>query len=159
MYSGFLDVGGSTSTQSTSTASNTQSTTGTLPVRHLHYQFITSESDPSTDPVVLWLNGGPGASSLIGAWSELGPYNVNVDGPNSGEQEPWQEHRRATRSSGPSGPNGPSGPTVSVNPYRWNLNASVLFLESPAGVGFSYSEGQDKSYYANDTTVSERARE
>jgi hypothetical protein len=34
----------------------------------LHYWFIESTSKPSEDPVVLWLNGGPGSSSLIGTF-------------------------------------------------------------------------------------------
>jgi carboxypeptidase C (cathepsin A) len=28
--------------------------------------------------------------------------------------------------------------TLSENPGRWNMNANVLFIESPPGVGFSY---------------------
>ncbi len=28
--------------------------------RRLFYYFVESERDPGTDPVVLWLNGGPG---------------------------------------------------------------------------------------------------
>jgi hypothetical protein len=31
-----------------------------------------------------------------------------------------------------------------LNPYRWNQKASIIFLEAPAGVGYSYSETNDK---------------
>ncbi|TVU37452.1 hypothetical protein EJB05_10768 [Eragrostis curvula] len=66
----------------------------------------------STAPLLLWLNGGPGCSSLgYGAMEELGPFRVMSD-----------------------------GKTLYRNPYAWNAApANVLFLESPAGVGFSYS--------------------
>lgn len=34
--------------------------------RKLYYYFVTSESKPVEDPLVLWLNGGPGCSSFDG---------------------------------------------------------------------------------------------
>ncbi|CAI9104370.1 OLC1v1003027C1 [Oldenlandia corymbosa var. corymbosa] len=79
--------------------------------RALFYWFVESHNSSSKKPLVLWLNGGPGCSSLgAGALTELGPFRVNSDG-----KTLWQ------------------------NPYAWNNVANVLFLESPAGVGFSYS--------------------
>eukprot|EP01018_Ginkgo_biloba_P005762 Gb_28724 [translate_table: standard] len=79
--------------------------------RGLFYYFVEATQDASTKPLLLWLNGGPGCSSLgVGAMQELGPFRVN-----------------------------PDGKTLSTNPYAWNQAANTLFLESPAGVGFSYS--------------------
>jgi len=78
--------------------------------RNLFYWFTESQNKPSSDPVVLWLNGGPGCSSLGGLFEELGPFIPN-----------------------------PDGKTLSNNPYSWNKVANIIFLESPSGVGFSYS--------------------
>jgi len=79
--------------------------------RALFYYFVESPQNSSTNPLVLWLNGGPGCSSLgYGAMEELGPFRVNGD-----------------------------GVSLYKNDYAWNNEANVLFLESPAGVGFSYS--------------------
>lgn len=36
------------------------------PLINIHYVFLTSKNQPATDDVVLWLNGGPGCSSLLG---------------------------------------------------------------------------------------------
>ncbi|XP_071722262.1 serine carboxypeptidase 1-like [Rutidosis leptorrhynchoides] len=79
--------------------------------RRLFYYFVESPTNASDKPLVLWLNGGPGCSSMIGAFQELGPFRINSD-----------------------------GKTLYKNPYAWNNAANVLFLESPAGVGFSYSK-------------------
>ncbi|XP_069757048.1 lysosomal protective protein-like [Narcine bancroftii] len=91
---------------------------------HLHYWFVTSQQDPTSDPVVLWLNGGPGCSSLDGFLSENGPFHVNDN-----------------------------GSTLYINEYSWNKVANMLYLESPAGVGFSYSDSGD--YATNDKQVAE----
>ena len=77
--------------------------------KHLFYWFFESRNDPKNDPVVLWLNGGPGCSSLTGLFMELGPSFVN-------------EKRELT-----------------YNPSSWNANASVIFLDQPVNVGYSYS--------------------
>lgn len=59
MYSGYL------STNSSEKASSDGS---------IHYTFLESLNDPTKDPVILWLNGGPGCSSLFGLFGEIGPY-------------------------------------------------------------------------------------
>ncbi|PAV77700.1 hypothetical protein WR25_01129 [Diploscapter pachys] len=53
---------------------------------------------------------------------------------------------------GPFTPN-PDGATLSINPYSWNRKASVLTLESPAGVGYSYSTNADLSTGDNKTAI------
>lgn len=79
--------------------------------RRLFYWFVESQNDPANDPVVLWLNGGPGCSSLAGSFTELGPF-YPLEG----------------------------GKELAQNLYSWNTVANVIFLESPSGVGFSYSD-------------------
>ncbi|GJN37092.1 hypothetical protein PR202_gb26015 [Eleusine coracana subsp. coracana] len=44
--------------------------------RSLFDYLVLSERDPATDPVVVWLNGGPGCSSFDGFVYENGPFNI-----------------------------------------------------------------------------------
>ncbi|EGD81946.1 CPase I A [Salpingoeca rosetta] len=95
--------------------------------KHLHYFLVESERDPANDPVLFWFNGGPGCSSLDGFFYELGPLHIT---------EPVQ----------------PNNPKLYLNPHRWTKNATVVFLEAPAGVGFSYADTK-QGLVTNDTQV------
>ena len=45
----------------------------------IHYQFHTSQRDPSKDPLVTWHQGGPGASSVsLGLYTEMGYFQLDV---------------------------------------------------------------------------------
>ncbi|CAB4316692.1 unnamed protein product [Prunus armeniaca] len=88
--------------------------------RALFYYFVEAETDAASKPLVLWLNGGPGCSSVgAGAFIEHGPFK-------------------------------PSGDILLKNDFSWNKEANMLYLESPAGVGFSYSSNQSFYDFVND---------
>ena len=76
--------------------------------KQLHYVFYTSQNKPATDPVVLWLNGGPGCSSMEGAFMENGPFVFSE-----------------------------TNNSMYANPNSWNRIANMLYIEAPAGVGYS----------------------
>ncbi|ORZ14002.1 Alpha/Beta hydrolase protein [Absidia repens] len=78
---------------------------------HFFFWFFESRSSPKDDPTVLWLNGGPGCSSMMGQWMELGSCLVNADGNDT-----------------------------TSNPHSWNSVANVIFLDQPVNVGYSYGK-------------------
>ncbi|XP_059660020.1 serine carboxypeptidase-like 20 [Cornus florida] len=93
--------------------------------KKLFYYLVLSERNPSEDPVVLWLNGGPGCSSFDGFVYEHGPFNFEAGKPKG------------------------SPPQLHPNPYSWSKVSNILYLDSPAGVGFSYS-GNKSDYDTGD---------
>ncbi|XP_074567120.1 serine carboxypeptidase-like 34 [Curcuma longa] len=79
--------------------------------RALFYWLLEATSDVDKKPLLLWLNGGPGCSSIgFGAVEELGPFLMQK-----------------------------GVPELRLNEHSWNKEANLLFLESPVGVGFSYT--------------------
>eukprot|EP01084_Bolivina_argentea_P313985 543808_1 len=93
---------------------------------HLFYWLTQSQHDPDNDPLVLWLNGGPGCSSLYGLFYELGPFHVNEN-----------------------------GSLYDTSKYSWNNNANILFLETPICVGFSYQDNTENNCTMNDNSTAD----
>ncbi|KAL6843507.1 hypothetical protein ACP4OV_026569 [Aristida adscensionis] len=98
----------------------------------LFYYFVESERDPATDAVLLWLVGGPRCSGYTGLGFEVGPTKFVLD------------------------PYNGSLPRLVYNPYSWTQMASILFLDSPVGSGFSYArdpKGYDVGDYSSSLQV------
>lgn len=97
--------------------------------RALFYWFFEAQYQSSKKPLLLWLNGGPGCSSIgFGAAAELGPLRVNKNGDG-----------------------------LHFNKYAWNKEANLLFVESPVGVGFSYTNTSSDLTKLDDGFVAEDA--
>ncbi|XP_020554981.1 serine carboxypeptidase-like 18 isoform X2 [Sesamum indicum] len=92
----------------------------------LFYYFIESENDPQTDPLILWLTGGPGCSGFSGLVYEIGPLAFDVEAFDG------------------------SFPSFITNPYSWTKVANIIFIDSPVGTGFSYAT-TSQAYNTSDT--------
>lgn len=87
--------------------------------------FPRNTSSWQNSPTVLWLQGGPGASSLYGLFEEIGPYV-------------FKQHGRI----------------LAERYYSWTTDVNLLFVDNPVGSGFSFTESED-GYANNQTAVSE----
>ncbi|KAB1200246.1 Serine carboxypeptidase-like 18 [Morella rubra] len=82
----------------------------------LFYYFIESQRNPKKDPLMVWISGGPGCSSLTGLLYEIGPLEFDYQNYDGGL------------------------PTLLLSPYSWTQVASIIFLDAPVGAGFSYAK-------------------
>ncbi|KAM7271872.1 hypothetical protein ACFE04_031086 [Oxalis oulophora] len=83
----------------------------------LFYTFYEAQNQTtpiSKTPLLIWLQGGPGCSSMIGNFYELGPWRVN---------------RQLT---------------LEPNPGSWNRIFGLLFIDNPIGTGFSIAANPDE---------------
>jgi len=85
--------------------------------------FFKNTANPNA-PVLLWLQGGPGGSSMFGLFAEIGPFKIDKD------------LNLQYRQIG-----------------AWTDEYHVLFVDNPVGTGFSYTD-KDECYARNQTTVS-----
>lgn len=75
--------------------------------------FPAEVPEPEKAPVVLWLQGGPGASSMFALFVENGPFRIH------------------------------KSMKLSIRPYRWTKLANMIYIDNPVGTGFSFTGSED----------------
>ncbi|KAI1754124.1 alpha/beta-hydrolase [Xylaria castorea] len=107
--------------------------TGRVPVttdKELFFWFVESRNDPLDDPTILWLNGGPAASSMPGFFQEIGPCELLGNGTSDAAMN-----------------------ATTVNPDSWANFANLLVLDQPAGAGLSTAAGDTAPITLAEATV------
>ena len=79
----------------------------------LFYWDFPAKTDPLKAPLVFYLMGGPGSSSVVSLFYEVGPFKIIADG------------------------------KIAENPDAWNEKSNLIFVDQPLGTGFSRSKPED----------------
>jgi vitellogenic carboxypeptidase-like protein len=77
---------------------------------NMFWWYFPPQNGNTSAPTVLWLQGGPGGSSLFGMMVEMGPFR-----------------------------SGATPTTIDANPGSWNAEYGMLFIDNPVGAGYSYT--------------------
>lgn len=85
----------------------------------MFYWLFDSKGNPDTDPLVIWLQGGPGCASTYGLFTENGPFYVENYSPDE-KNSVFKGKKFADERK-----------------IAWNQKANLLFPDQPIGVGFS----------------------
>ncbi|GJV66622.1 peptidase S10, serine carboxypeptidase, alpha/beta hydrolase fold protein [Tanacetum coccineum] len=85
------------------------------------YYFAESQRNPLEDPLLLYLSGGPGVSGFSSFIYQIGPLSFNLE-------NCWKNNI-----------------TLELNPNTWTKMANMIFVDMPAGVGFSYAKTWEAS--------------
>jgi carboxypeptidase C (cathepsin A) len=103
--------------------------------------------------------GGPGCSSLFGFLTEHGPFQItpNLEVSQTTKKKKKKEKGKEKRKKNKKRKKRKNINLfidyfeVVLNPYTWNTRANIIYLESPAGVGFSYHNSGSFSTGDNET--------
>ncbi|TYG82211.1 hypothetical protein ES288_D01G069200v1 [Gossypium darwinii] len=93
--------------------------------RSLFYYFVEAENDPLSLPLTIWLTGGPGCSSVGDSFVGIGPFTTTNN-----------------------------ARCLKRNPYAWTKVSNMLFIDSPIGSGWSYSN-TNSDYQAGDVSTND----
>lgn len=80
---------------------------------NMFFWFFPSKTGGAKAPVLLWLQGGPGGTSMFGLFNEHGPYVIN------------------------------DNMTLEARLYTWTRKYHVVYIDNPVGTGFSFTESDD----------------
>lgn len=94
----------------------------------LFFWFFPAQVNASSAPLLVWLQGGPGASSMFGLFQEQGPLSLNASKNN--QILPFLDTRKT----------------------HWTKNHNVIYFDNPVGTGFSFAEHEDL-YSRNESHV------
>jgi carboxypeptidase C (cathepsin A) len=83
------------------------------------FWFIEARQLPETAPLTIFMNGGPGSSSMVGMFQEVGPCEV-VE---------IAQGRLGTQ----------------ARDWGWDRSTNILFIDQPVQVGFSYDVATNAS--------------
>jgi len=85
------------------------------------FWFFEARKNPATAPLAIWLNGGPGGSSIMGLLEENGPCFIT-----------------------------PDSKSTTLNPWSWNNEVNMLYIDQPNQVGFSYDVPTNATFSPSD---------
>ncbi|KAI4497154.1 hypothetical protein M0802_007638 [Mischocyttarus mexicanus] len=80
---------------------------------NLFFWFFPAKNNPKDAPVVLWLEGGPGATTLFGLFLLNGPFLVT------------------------------SNITLAPRNYSWSISHNVIYIDNPVGTGYSFTRNDE----------------
>lgn len=76
-----------------------------------YFWFFPAQNGDPNAPLILWCEGGPGVTSLLSLFYQNGPFFASTN-----------------------------GTTVEPNPYTWNKEYSILYIDNPVGAGYSFTQ-------------------
>lgn len=80
---------------------------------NLFFWYVAAKNNREQAPLLVWLQGGPGASSLFGLFEENGPFHI---------------HKNMS---------------VKHREFSWHQNHHMIYVDNPVGTGFSFTDSDE----------------